>query len=78
VARPLVLDDKMGWGEWALRSVPERFLWRSLLRDLGLANRVLRDFALGMLHRPHPQMPGRSVSEVLEEERRYLCPAGRA
>jgi hypothetical protein len=78
IARPLVAEDRVCWGEWALRSVPERLLRRSLLRELGLANRALRGFALEMLERPHPQTPDRRVGEVLEQERRCLRQAGRS
>lgn len=77
MARHLVTEDRVCWGEWALRSVPERFLRRGLLRELSLANRALRGFSLEMLERPHPRMPGSRVGEVLEQERRSLRQAGK-
>jgi hypothetical protein len=77
IARPLVAEDRVCWGEQALRFVPERLLRRGLLRELGVANRALRGFVLEVLQRPHPQMPERRVCEVLEEERRHLQVAGR-
>jgi hypothetical protein len=72
IARPFAMNDEVCWGEWALRSVPPRMLRRSLLRNLGLANQMLRGFCLEMLERPHPQMPDRRVREVLDEEHACL------
>ena len=77
IARPLAAEDRVCWGEQALRSVPERLLRRGLLRELSLANRALRGFALEMLERSHPQMRDRRVGEVLEQERLCLRQAGR-
>ncbi len=78
IARPLAAEDRVCWGEQALRFVPERLLRRGLLRELGMANRALRGFALELLQRSHPQLPERRVCEVLDEERRQLQAAGRA
>ena len=76
VARPFMAADGVRWGEWALRAVPERLLRRHLLRDLGLANRLLRAFVDEMLWRDHPHRRDRRVHEVLDEERGYLRRAG--
>jgi hypothetical protein len=76
VVRPVDVCDPVPWGEWALRRVPERLLRRSLLRDLGLANRLLRASVEEMLWRDHPAHPGRQVHDVLEEERGYLWRTG--
>jgi hypothetical protein len=77
IARACAAEERVCWGEQALRFTPERLLRRGLLRELALANQALRDFVLEMQQRPHPQMPGRHVCEVLEEERRYLWGAGK-
>ena len=72
VARPFTASDGVAWGEWALRCVPEQLLRRSLLRDLGQANRLLRVFADEMLRRERLGMAGRRVHELLDEERGHL------
>lgn len=72
VARLFAMSNGECCGEWALRKVPARLLRRNLLRDLNLANRLLRSFCLERLERPHQQMPNRSVREVLDEERAHL------
>lgn len=76
IARPFGVHDGVCWGELALRSVPPRLLWRGLVCDLDLANRMLRGFCLEKLERDHPQMQDRRVHEVLDEERIYLAPTG--
>ncbi len=77
IAKPYARCDWMGWGEWALRCVPERFLRPHLLRDLGLANRSLRVFVEEKLWRGHPGQRDQRVHEVLDEERGYLRPTGK-
>jgi hypothetical protein len=76
VTRPFLAADGVRWGECTLRAVPERLLRRHLLRDLGLANRLLGAFVDEQLWRDHPHQRDRRVYEVLDEERGYLCPVG--
>ncbi len=76
VTRAFLAADGVRWGEWALRAVPERLLRRHLLRDLGLANRLLGAFVDEQLWRDHPHQRDRRVYEMLDEERGYLRPAG--
>jgi hypothetical protein len=75
-ARPFAVHDGVHWGELLLRYLPKRFLRRHLLRNFALANRLLRTFCEDVLWREHPQRDGRSVLEVLAEERGALHPAG--
>jgi hypothetical protein len=74
VPRPFAAHDGVRWGEFLLRYIPERFLRRHLLRYLVLANGLLRSFCENTLWRAHPQRDGRSVLEVLAEERGALHP----
>lgn len=76
VPRAFAPADGVRWGEWALRRVPHRLLRRHLLRDLGLANRLLRAFVDEQLWRDHPHQPDRRVYEMLDDERGHLRPAG--
>ena len=76
VARRFRMADGVRWGEWALRAVPERLLRRHLLRDVGLANRLLGAFVDERLWRDHPAQRTRRVYELLDEERGQLGPVG--
>ncbi len=69
--------NKLGWGELALRRVPEWLLSPEALRDLTAANRVLRIFVAEWTKmRPHPRHRDRSIGKMLKEERLHLCSEG--
>jgi hypothetical protein len=64
-----------GLAEAALDYLAWAFVMKRMCRRRSEANRALRAFLDDTAQRrPHPRLPGRSIAEVLAEERGYLRP----
>ncbi len=61
--------------ERAVRFVRDRFLAGRTLRDLDTDNAALLDFVNRIApERPHPELTGRTVGDVFEQEKQHLMP----